>query len=146
MAKTDHTPAPEHADLQVPNQRPAIDRAEEQLLDALARHHFPDPAKFAVRLAIEEALVNAFRHGHKGLPADTPVRFSFQVTPDEVVMEIEDRGPGFNPDIVKDPTAEENLELSSGRGLLLMRSFMTSVEYLGNGNRVRMVYRRPTGA
>ena len=58
-------------------------------------------------------------------------------------MEIEDRGPGFDPGTVKDPTLDENLELPTGRGLLLIRAYMTSVEYNAKGNRVRMVYTKP---
>lgn len=126
--------------LTITNSREDIDRAESGLLDALTRHGYPEAARFAVRLALEECLVNAFRHGHKGLPPTTPVKFSYQVAPDKLIMEIEDQGPGFNPDQVKDPTLDENLELPSGRGLLLMRAYMTSIEYLGRGNRVRMVY------
>ena len=42
---------------------------------------------------------------------------------------------------------EENLEIPSGRGIMLMRAYMSEVEYLPPGNILRMVYRRddPTG-
>lgn len=132
-----------HADatvLCITNTREDIDRAETGLLDALTKFGYPEASRFAVRLALEECLVNAFRHGHKALPPTTPVTFSYQVSADRLVMEIEDQGPGFNPDLVRDPTLDENLELPSGRGLLLMRAYMTSIEYLGRGNHVRMVY------
>lgn len=125
------------------NRREDIDRAEEQLLESLSRHGYGDSSRFAVRLAVEEALTNAFHHGHKGLPADVPVRFDFAVGPDDVVIAIEDQGPGFKPESVPDPTLEENLEIPSGRGLLLMRAYMASVEYTGRGNRLSMVYRKP---
>ena len=49
--------------------------------------------------------------------------------------------PVFDPGQVKDPTLDENLEIPTGRGLLLMRAYMSSVEYLGKGNRVRMVFK-----
>lgn len=126
--------------LNITNTREDIDRAETGLLDALTQFGYPEASRFAVRLALEECLVNAFRHGHKALPPTTPVKFSYQVSPDQLVMEIEDQGPGFNPENVRDPTLDENLELPSGRGLLLMRAYMSSIEYLGRGNRVRMVY------
>lgn len=132
---------PEKAVLQLVNTRADIERAEVALGLALEKFRYADAARFAVRLALEEALVNAFRHGHKNLPANTPVRFGYTVGPDEVVMDIEDKGPGFDPGKVKDPTLEENLEVPTGRGLLLMRAYMARVEYLGKGNRVRMVFR-----
>ncbi len=136
-----HTLQPDKAVIHIANTREDIERAEGALLGALERFGYADAARFAVRLALEEALVNAFRHGHKNLPADTTVRFEFSVAHDSVLMDIEDKGPGFDPGKVKDPTLDENLEIPTGRGLLLMRAYMASVEYLGKGNRVRMVFK-----
>ncbi|MBC7772797.1 MAG: ATP-binding protein [Pyrinomonadaceae bacterium] len=141
----DHS-TPESASIRLPNRRDEIDRAEESLLAALSRHGYGDSSRFAVRLAVEEALSNAFNHGHSTLPAATPVQFDYVVTPAEVVLSVEDQGPGFTPEAVPDPTSEENLELPSGRGLLLMRAYMASVEYSGRGNIVKMVYRKPPGS
>ena len=133
----------ESATLRLTNSRAEIDRAEEQLIALLVRRGYSESSQFAIRLAVEEALTNAFSHGHKDLPADTPVRFDFAVDDARVTLFIEDRGPGFSPDAVPDPTLEENLEIPSGRGLLLMRAYMTSVEYSGSGNRLTMVYEKP---
>lgn len=140
------SPQPESGVLQLVNQRADIERAEGALLGAMARFGFSDASQFAVRLALEEALVNAFRHGHKNLPADTPARFEFAVTPTHVNMSIEDRGPGFDPSKVKDPTLDENLELPTGRGLLLMRAYMARIEYNAKGNKLSMTYTRPADA
>jgi serine/threonine-protein kinase RsbW len=135
------TAQPEKAVLSLVNTREDIERAENALMGGLARFGYSDAARFAVRLALEEAIVNAFRHGHKNLPPTTPVRFEFIITADTVTLDIEDQGPGFDPAKVKDPTLEENLEIPTGRGLLLMRAYMASVDYLGRGNRVRMVFK-----
>lgn len=129
--------------MHVRNVRSDIERVESGLLSAMERHGFEDKSRFALRLALEEALVNAFRHGHKGLNANLPVLVEYQVTPSRVQLSIEDQGPGFQPEDVPDPTLDENLEVPTGRGLLLIRSFMTSVEYIGRGNRVEMTYDRP---
>lgn len=137
---------PESGVLHLTNQRADIERAEGALLGTLARFGYSEASQFAVRLALEEALVNAFRHGHKSLPAETPVRFEFSVTPAHVNISIEDKGPGFDPEKVKDPTLEENLELPTGRGLLLMRAYMSRVEYNAKGNRLSMTYTRPADA
>ena len=51
-------------------------------------------------------------------------------------IEIEDEGAGYNPADVPDPTTDENLEKPSGRGLMLMRAFVTSVTVVGRGNLV----------
>ena len=53
-------------------------------------------------------------------------------------VEVIDEGSGFNPNDVPDPTCDENLEKPCGRGILLMRNYMTHVEYNAQGNRVTM--------
>jgi serine/threonine-protein kinase RsbW len=94
----------------VRNARAEIDAAEERLLAILTGHGYGEAARFAVRLAFEEAVVNAFRHGHKGLPADTPAEVSFRIGKDEAVIAVTDQGPGYNPEAVPDCTLDENLE------------------------------------
>ncbi len=126
----------------IANRREEIERAEKRLIEALDKHNYPEAAKFALRLALEEALVNAFRHGHKGLSPDVPVSLEFRVSDHETELAIEDRGPGFDPGDVPDPTLDENLTIPTGRGLLLMRAYMARVEYVGKGNRVEMLYRK----
>ncbi len=95
---------------------------------------------FALRLALEEAVVNAIKHGHKGRPSK-PVRVRYQVTPEQVLVEVEDQGPGFDPKKVPDPLSADNLENSSGRGLLLMRSFTTWMRHNERGNCVTLCKR-----
>lgn len=92
---------------------------------------------FGIHLAVEEALVNAIRHGNRE-DVTKQVTFSCQLATDCLRVEITDEGKGFNPDAVPDPTKDENLEVPSGRGVMLMRSFMTHVNYHDCGNRVVM--------
>jgi serine/threonine-protein kinase RsbW len=135
---------PVSASVELHNQRAEIDRAVQDVLTAATRYGYPEASKFAIRLAIEEAVSNAFHHGHARLDRGVPITFSYTVAPDRVEMAVRDRGPGFNPDTVPDPTLEGNIEIPSGRGLLLMRAYMASVMYVPPGNEVRMVYRRPS--
>ena len=131
------------ADLALANEPEAIRRAQEEVLAATQQQAYPEAACFAIRLALEEAVYNAFRHGHRDLP-DEPVRLSWAITPDDITITIEDRGPGFVPEDVPDPTSDDRLEIPHGRGLMLMRAYMTSVEFNSKGNRVSMLYRRST--
>ncbi len=104
---------------------------------------YPTAAVFAVRLAVEEALTNAINHGHAELPEE-PVDLAWRVLPNRIDIEVADHGPGFDPEETDDPTLEENLEKPAGRGLMLMRAYMTSVEYNSTGNAVKMTYFRPS--
>lgn len=125
-------------------QRADVERAVGAILGAVARHGYPEASKFAVRLAVEEALSNAFHHGHREL-ASTPVRLEYRIDAQRVVITVEDQGPGFDPGTVPDPTLDENLERPSGRGLMLIRAFMTRVTFNARGNLITMEYERPEG-
>lgn len=114
---------------------------QEQLLQALRDHGYDESACFAIRLATEEALINAVKHGNRNDP-EKQVTLDCSIDERRIVIDIADEGNGFDPDTVPDPTLDENLSLPSGRGIVLMRSFMTRVEFNGSGNRVSMVYER----
>src|SRR5437867_2286166 len=83
---------------------------------------------FAVHLALEEAIVNAIKHGHRENTTKR-VEVRYVVEPDRVLAEVADEGAGFDPDQVPDPCVAANLERPNGRGLLLMRHYMTWVRF-----------------
>lgn len=116
------------------------------LLEALNKHEWEENDVFGVHLAVEEALVNAIKHGNQ-LDANKMVKVICKVCRDRTWIEIEDEGEGFDPDDVPDPTDEANLEIPSGRGLMLMRSYMSDVSFNDIGNRVIMEkHRTPADA
>jgi len=105
----------------------------EEILALMEGAGYSEKDVFSVRLALEEAIVNAIRHGNKGDPAKS-VQVRYRVTDREVVTEIQDEGPGFDPYNIPDPLAPENLESPTGRGLFLIRYYMTSVTFNERGN------------
>jgi serine/threonine-protein kinase RsbW len=111
------------------------------LLDAVAAAMtalgYPDKDVFGMRLALEEALVNAIKHGHRE-DTSKQVRISYRVNARRVLVQIEDEGPGFDPHQVADPCAETNLDRPGGRGLLLMRHYATWLRYNRRGNCVAL--------
>jgi serine/threonine-protein kinase RsbW len=120
--------------------RSEIVPAIESVLAMLARLGYSARDSVQVRLALEEALVNSVCHGNGDDPAKC-VRLRYCADRTSVMIEVEDDGPGFDPDGVPDPTAWPNLERPTGRGLLLMRHCMTWVRFTGRGNRVTMCKR-----
>ncbi len=130
------------ATIELVNDRDAIDSVEDRIVELAEAAGFSKSARFALRLAVEEAIINAFKHGHATLSPDTPVTVEYEVGPSRVFVAVEDQGPGFVPEAVPDPTLDENLELPSGRGLVLIRAYMTSVTYNERGNRVELVLER----
>ncbi|MBL8865323.1 MAG: ATP-binding protein [Gemmataceae bacterium] len=114
-----------------------VRRVQSDIKDGLQAHGFGERDMFHIELAMEEALVNAMKHGNQ-LDSDKFVRLQYTITPEFFDVRIEDQGAGFNPDDVPDPTMPENLERACGRGLYMIRSFMNEVVYHGRGNIVTM--------
>ena len=103
----------------------------------MAGHHCVQEEIFAVCLALEEALVNAIKHGHRGEP-DKRVLVKYRVGPEDVLLVVKDQGMGFDPGTVPDPRDPENLTRPTGRGLFLMHTYMTWVRHNARGNCVAM--------
>jgi serine/threonine-protein kinase RsbW len=122
-------------------QRGEFDRVEGRIMAALQRCGFDAHSCFAVRTALEEALSNATLHGNRDDPAkDLVIEYSADAS--TVAIVVEDEGIGFDPAAVPDPTRPENVDIPSGRGIMLMRAYMTEVEFDPPGNRVRMTFKK----
>lgn len=105
---------------------------------------WPSSDWFGVHLAIEEALINAIKHGNQYDP-NKVVEISCRIDATMLRIEVGDQGQGFDLTAVPDCNDPENLEHCSGRGTLLMRSFMR-IEYVPPGNRVIMCKERDLAA
>ena len=103
----------------------------------LQTHQFEEKEIFGIRLALEEAIVNAMKHGNR-MDAGKNVRVLFRVSSERFEIGITDEGPGYDPDSLPDPLSEENLERPCGRGLFLMKHYMTEVTVHPPGNRLTM--------
>jgi serine/threonine-protein kinase RsbW len=115
----------------------------DQIDEALAHEGFSRRDRFGVRLALEEALVNALKHGN-GHDPTKEVRCWWAVSPGGLKAMVEDEGPGFDRRQLADCRWGENLERPCGRGLLLMRFYMTWVRFNRRGNRVAFYKKRTT--
>ncbi len=112
-----------------------------RIIELLKDNDFTDRDLFGMRLALEEALVNAIKHGNK-LADDKQVNVVCEVHDSHVKVIITDQGDGFKLQDIPDPTEEENLEKPCGRGIMLMKAYMTSIEYNDVGNSVTFIKNR----
>lgn len=113
----------------------------DNVLEQLASQNWGERDIHGIHLALEEALVNAIRHGNRS-DETKHVHVSCRLSADRLWVCIRDEGAGFNPDDVPDPTDDEHIEIPSGRGIMLMRAFMSRVEYNELGNCVTMEKQR----
>jgi serine/threonine-protein kinase RsbW len=107
------------------------------ILAAMVNQGYPEKEVFGTCLATEEAIVNALKHGNHNDPTKR-VRVRYRVDAGRAFVQVADEGNGFDRERVPDPFAAENLQRPSGRGLLLMRSFMTWVRFNRRGNIVTL--------
>jgi len=128
-------------DRQLASDLVAARQLQEEVLHQLERAEWSPRDIHAVRLGLEEAMVNAIVHGNRRDPAKK-VSVSCRLDDERLRVEIADEGEGFDPDALPDCTGPEQIECPRGRGVMLMRHFMTSVKYNAKGNAVSIEKRR----
>lgn len=119
-----------------------------------------------ISTALQESIVNAIKHGNLDMDSklrerkdntysklgaerrtqppycDRRVIINCRFTHDEAQWTVRDEGKGFNPSNLPDPADPANLEKVSGRGLLLIRTFMDEVRFNATANEITMIKRR----
>lgn len=113
------------------------------ILSKLEDYDFSQDDIFSVHLSLEEAFINAIRHGNKMDPTKK-IKINCLVGLDKFEVSLTDEGNGFDPEGVPDPRYGENLYKIGGRGLFLMRSYMDVVKFNERGNCVHMIKHKGT--
>ena len=111
---------------------------EMQILADVRSHGFCEEAEFAIKLALEEAMTNAVKHGNCS-DASKQITVRYFVSDERAEIIVGDEGCGFEPGCIPDPTANERLTLPNGRGIMLMRAYMDDVAYRCNGQEVYLM-------
>lgn len=101
----------------------SVDSSEERAKVAAEQVGLPEDDAYQVGYAVREAMVNAIVHGNR-YSANKRVHFVLSRTQSSIQVLIEDEGTGFLPEQQADPLAEENLLSQSGRGIMIIRSFV----------------------
>lgn len=110
---------------------------QEKLVSLMEQFNYSMRDVFAMRLSLEEGLTNAIRHGNK-LDPEKHVIVRCAIDECRMRVEVMDQGEGFDPDEVPDPTLEEFIERPCGRGLMLMRAYLSLCEYSDGGRCLTM--------
>jgi anti-sigma regulatory factor (Ser/Thr protein kinase) len=115
-----------------------------EIMEGLAPYNLDSQMAYSIRLAVDEAVSNAWRHG---LCEDEDAQFevSYLISDEGFHLKVKDPGQGFDHESLPDPTVEENLFKSSGRGVFLIRQVMDDVEFNETGNEIIILKRFPPG-
>ncbi len=134
----------ETTDITLPSRIESIAEAATAAAEVAGRSGFAEDALFGIDMAVREAVTNAVLHGN-GLDESKTVELGLIQQGSTLVITVRDRGIGFDPSSVPDPTEAQNLLKASGRGILFMRSFMDEVTWERHpqgGTVVRMTKKR----
>lgn len=134
----------ETSELSLPSRIETVAKAANAVADFVSRSGISEEAAYGIDMAVREAVTNAVVHGN-AQDEQKAVELTLKSSPDAVEITIHDQGQGFNPEEVPDPTEDENILKTSGRGIFFMRTFMDEVTWSirpGGGTTVRMLKRR----
>jgi serine/threonine-protein kinase RsbW len=130
----------EKIEFELPSDVSLMNGVLQYLIERVAKLGVIKPERSNLFIALDEAFVNAVKHGNKNDPTKL-VRITAELSPKEARFTVEDEGEGFDVEQIPDPRDPENLFKSSGRGVLLIYNIMDKVEYNARGNRLTMVKR-----
>jgi serine/threonine-protein kinase RsbW len=131
-------------ELILPSRIESVAEAAAEAARIVSRAGFGEEVAFGVDMAVREAVTNAVLHGNRQDETKS-VEISFTVAPEGLQITVRDRGEGFDPESVPDPTDQENVLKTSGRGIFFMRTFMDEVSWSRHpegGTVVRMTKKR----
>ena len=92
-----------------------------------------------ILISLTEAVNNAVQHGNCN-DVSKLVRVRAEKYARYVHCEISDEGRGFDPEVLPDPTTDENVENPGGRGVFLMRQLSDSISFKDNGSTVELKF------
>jgi serine/threonine-protein kinase RsbW len=131
----------ETTELRFPSHIEAVNQAAAAVSEFISGLGIGEDVAFGIDMAVREAVTNAVVHGNK-FDGGKMVELRLTNPPKAFEITVHDQGQGFNPNSVPDPTQEENILKSSGRGIFFMRNFMDEVYWSVDpkgGTTVRMI-------
>jgi serine/threonine-protein kinase RsbW len=117
----------------------SLHRVEKFIDEISAEYHVSDEVYGNILVATLEAANNAIVHGNKK-DFKKNVEINFKVGEKKLELTVKDEGPGFNYKSIPDPTAPENIEKPTGRGIFLMEKLSDQIAFFENGRIVKLTF------
>jgi len=136
---------PKSFELTIPSRLEELEAVHRLVEQASREFKLTEDIAYWIELSVSESMINAIRHGNK---SDPNKEAKLKISSDGETLEIivEDEGKGFKFDDLADPRNDENLLKPSGRGILIIRTFMDEVNLStreGGGSRLQMIKKLP---
>ncbi|PTQ99930.1 serine/threonine-protein kinase RsbW [Mucilaginibacter yixingensis] len=138
--QTAKVPTTELYTLQLPSRPASIIQLESLIENIADKHQVADDTFANMMTCLSEAVINAMVHGNQ-LDADKLVIVNAEVDQRRIVWTVTDEGEGFNPNQLPDPTAPENLEALTGRGVFIMKQLADQCIFNDRGNEIELHFK-----
>jgi len=125
--------------IQIPSLIENIRIVESFIDNAKDRFNIDDDIYGNIMIAVTESVNNAVKHGNKE-DKEKNVNLSLLMKENSISFLIEDEGPGFDYNNLKDPTSPENIDKIGGRGIFLMRHLSDEVHFKNDGRSVELIF------
>ena len=126
--------------LEIVSQPQSINIIEKVIDDLKNEYDIHEDSYGNILVAVTEAVNNAIMHGN-GCDPSKQVTVSYEVDGDRISFTVTDQGNGFDYYNLPDPTAPENLEKPTGRGVFLMKHLADQVIFSENGKVVELYFK-----
>lgn len=135
-----HSPITELYTLQLASQPESITRLELLIEELADKYQLTDDTFANMMTCLNEAVINAIVHGNK-LKPEKKVIVNAEVDGRRMIWTVTDEGDGFDPDYILDPTAPENLESLSGRGVFIIKQLADQCIFNDKGNELELHFK-----
>lgn len=129
----------QNINIQIPSLPDNVRIIESFIDNAKEKFNLNDDIYGNIMISVTESVNNAIKHGNKNLKSKN-VSITLRLNKKRIIFKVTDEGNGFDYHNLPDPTAPENLEKPSGRGIFLMKHLADEVIFSNNGSIVELVF------
>jgi serine/threonine-protein kinase RsbW len=126
--------------LQLPSKRESITLLENLIEEIADKHSISEDTFANMMTSLSEAAINAIVHGNKFDP-DKKVIINAEIENKRIVWTVTDEGEGFDYNNLADPTAPENIENLTGRGVFIIKHLADQCIFNTKGNEVELHFK-----
>jgi serine/threonine-protein kinase RsbW len=126
--------------LQLPSKQESITLLENLIEEIADKHNFSEDTFANMMTSLSEATINAIIHGNK-LDLDKKVIINAEIEGRRIIWTVTDEGEGFDYNNLPDPTAPENIENLTGRGVFIMKHLADQCIFNAKGNEIELHFK-----
>ncbi|MCC8410910.1 ATP-binding protein [Mucilaginibacter sp. UR6-1] len=126
--------------LQLPSKLESIAQLEALIEELADKYNVSDDVFANMMTCLNEAVMNAILHGNKQDESKIVI-VNAEADAKRIVWTVTDEGDGFDYNHLPDPTAPENLENLTGRGVFILKQLADQCIFNSRGNEIELHFK-----